>query len=59
MLCHDINTGGSPPIRSPPYQIADKWHEQVRDVLDGLCAEGILVPSMSPWSSLIVPVPLG
>ena len=57
MLCHDINTGGSPPICSPPYQIADKWREQVRGVLDGLCAEGILVPSKSPWSSSIVPVP--
>ena len=29
----------------------------MRGVLDGLCAEGILVPSKSPWSSLIVPVP--
>ena len=24
VLCHDNETGDSPPIRSPPYQIADK-----------------------------------
>ena len=57
VLCHDINTGDSPPICSTPYQIADKWREQVRGVLDGLCTEDMLVPSKRPWSSPIVPIP--
>ena len=57
VLLHDIKTGEAPPIRSVPYQIPDKWREQVREEISKLSDMGILVPSTSPWSSPIVPVP--
>ena len=56
ILHHEVNTGGSPPIRSAPYQVAERLRESVKKELEGLCEMGILEPSVSPWSSPIVPV---
>ena len=50
----EIETG---PVKSVPYQIPDKWKEPVRQELMTLRELGILVPTTSPWSSPIVPVP--
>ena len=36
VLLHDIKTGEAPPIRSVPYQIPDKWREQVREEISKL-----------------------
>ena len=56
ILHHEVNTGGSPPIRSAPYQVAERLRESVKKELEGLCEMGILETSVSPWSSPIVPV---
>ena len=36
VLLHDIKTGEAPPICSVPYQIPDKWREQVREEISKL-----------------------
>ena len=56
VLQHDIDTGDAPPFRSTPYQVPAKWRDAVKAELEQLKEQGILVPSVSRWSSPIVPV---
>ena len=53
---HVILTDGSPPVRSVPYRIAPGWRQDVKEEIQQLVIEGILVPSKSAWSSPMVPV---
>ena len=48
--------GDTLPIRSVPYAISPKKLEGVRKEISSLLAKGIIVPSTSQWSSLIVPL---
>ena len=53
---HVILNDGSPPVRSVPYRIAPGWRQDVKEEIQQLVREGILVPSKSALSSPIVPV---
>ena len=51
---HVILTDDSPPVRSVPYRIAPGWRQDVKEEIQQLVREGILVPNKSAWS--MVPV---
>ena len=53
---HGIDTGEHTPIRSVPYQLAPAWKEQLCVEVLSLLEQGIVRPSLSPWSSPMVPV---
>ena len=53
---HGIDTGEHTPIRSVPYRLASAWKEQLRVEVLSLLELGIVIPSLSPWSSPMVPV---
>ena len=53
---HEIDTGESKPIRSVPYRIAPGWRAELKEEIQLLVRDGILVPSKSPWSFPMVPV---
>ena len=54
-LC--ILTGSSPPIASQPYRVPDALKSMVKEEVTKLVESGIVVESVSPWASPIVPVP--
>ena len=51
-----ILTDGFPPVRSVPYRIAPGWRQDLKEEIQQLVREGILVPSKSARSSPMVPV---
>ena len=53
---HVILNDGSPPVRSVPYRIAPGWRQDVKEEIQQLVREGILVPSKSALSSPKVPL---
>ena len=53
---HGIDIGGHTPIRSVPYRLAPAWKEQLHVEVLSLLEQGIARPSLSPWSSPMVPV---
>ena len=53
---HVINTGSSSPTIVPQYQIAPAWKEPLRDELRSMAKTGIIRPSLSPWSSPVLPI---
>ena len=53
----DIVTGDARPIASTPYRVPDKLKKEVRQEVDKLVDLGVVVESVSPWASPIVPVP--
>ena len=53
---HEIDTGESKPIRSVPYRIAPGWRAELKEEIQSLVRDGIMVPSKSPWSFPMVPV---
>ena len=53
---HVINTPNSPPLRTAPYRLAPTWKDQLQAEIHDLLAAGIIQPSLSPWSSPIIPV---
>ena len=53
---HVINTGSSSPTIVPQYRIAPAWKEPLRDELRSMAKTGIIRPSLSPWSSPVLPV---
>ena len=53
---HVINTGSSSPTIVPQYRIAPTWKEPLRDELRSMAKTGIIRPSLSPWSSPVLPV---
>ena len=52
---HVINTSNSPPLRTAPYRLAPAWKDQLQAEIHDLLAAGIIRPSLSPWSSPIIP----
>ena len=52
-----IVTVSEQPLASHPYRIPDRWKEGVRAEVLKLEEQGIIVKSLSPWASPIVPVP--
>ena len=53
---HVIKTSNSPPLRTAPYRLASAWKDQLQAEIHDLLAAGIIRPSLSPWSSPIIPV---
>ena len=51
---HTISTGNIDPIRSHPYRVAPGWKNGLKEKIDELLKEGIIVPSLGPhpWSPL-------
>ena len=56
---HGIDTGEHTPIRSVPYRLAPAWKKQLRVEVLSLLEQGIVIPSLSPWSSPMVRKPDG
>ena len=48
---HDIDTGDSKPLRAVPYKIVPALENWLRNHLQELLKEGIIVKSRSPWAS--------
>ena len=55
-VSHAIETGDHAPVRSAPYRLVPAWRDQLREEVRALVEQGILKPSLSPWSSSMVPV---
>ena len=55
-VAHKIDTGEYAAVRSAPYRLAPAWRDQLREEVQALVEQGILKPSLSPWSSPMVPV---
>ena len=53
----DIDTGNSPPVCQKLYTLPLKHNQWVKEELEALEKAGIILQSMSPWSSPIVFVP--
>ena len=51
-----INTGDAPPFQSCPYRIPVMLVPLVCAEIDSMLATGVIEPSVSPWSSPIIPV---
>ncbi|KAI5173807.1 hypothetical protein PAEPH01_2031 [Pancytospora epiphaga] len=54
---HPIETGTHEPISFYHYRISPQLDEIVRKKIEKLLSEGIIRPSISPWSSPIVMIP--
>ena len=52
-----IETGICLPIASKPYRVPDKLKSEVRAEVEKLVDMGVVIESVSPWASPIVPVP--
>ena len=57
LVCHNIPTGDAPPVRLPPYRLAHKSQEVLREEIQNLLNQGIIRPSTSPLAAPIVLVP--
>ena len=53
---HEIDTGESKLIRSVLYRIAPGWRAELREEIQLLVKDGIMVSLKSPWSFPMVPV---
>ena len=51
VLQHDIDTGYANPIKQPPRRPPISAKDAEDDILDEMLQVGVIVPSMSPWSS--------
>ena len=51
-----IDTGSSPPISQLPYRPPERLLAGIKEELDCLLKDGIIVPLSSCWSSPIIPV---
>ncbi|KAG1952330.1 gag-pol fusion protein [Pimephales promelas] len=57
VLQHDIDVKDSPPIKQHAYRVNAYKRAIMREEVDYLTANGLAVPSYSPWSSPCVLVP--
>ena len=51
-----LDTQDSPAISQYPYRMPLKWKAKVEEEIEMLLKAGIIRPSVSPWSSPVVPV---
>ena len=54
LLEHEIPTGDSKPVKQPPRRVPIALAKEERDAIMNLKERGIIRPSTSPWSSLLV-----
>ena len=58
LISHDVKLiPGTTPIRQAPYRVPPKKREQMKKEVDYLLANGLAVPSVSPWASPCLLVP--
>ena len=53
---HSVNTGSSPSIRLPSYRIPHAYRDEICKEIQEMLDSGIIEPSLSNWSSPLVPV---
>ena len=44
LVCHNISTGDAPLVRLPPYRLAHKSQEVLREEIQTLLNQGIIRP---------------
>ena len=54
LVHHKIPTQDAPPIRLPPYRLANHSKEFLRAEIQTLLKQGIIEPSSSPWVAPIL-----
>ena len=54
MTSHKINTGRSTPIKQRPRRLPYAYRDEAEQQIQEMLANGIITPSVSPWSSPIV-----
>ena len=54
VVTHDIPTGDARPVRLPPYRLAHKSQDFLREEIKTLLQQEIIEPSKSPWAAPIV-----
>ena len=54
VVTHDIPTGDAQPVRLPPYRLAHKSQDFLREEIKTLLQQEIIEPSKSPWAAPIV-----
>lgn len=54
LVRHEINTGNSRPIKQRPRRIPLAKLKEANEEISKMRSEGIIEPSMSPWSSNII-----
>ena len=54
VVTHDIPTGDARPVRLPPYRLAHKSQDFLREEIKTLLEQEIIEPSKSPWAAPIV-----
>ena len=57
LVYHSIPMGDVCPVRLPPYRLAHKAQETLREEIKTLLGQGIIRPSTSHWAAPIVLVP--
>jgi RNase H-like domain found in reverse transcriptase/Reverse transcriptase (RNA-dependent DNA polymerase)/gag-polyprotein putative aspartyl protease len=50
-VTHHIDTGGAQPIRQYPYSLSPKYSQFLKEEIERLKIQGLIVPSKSPWTS--------
>ena len=54
VMFHSMNMGDYPPIKQPVRRIPFALRSKVDELVRGMLAQGVIVPSKSPWASPIV-----
>jgi hypothetical protein len=54
LIQHRIHTGNHPPIKQRPYPVPIPMRPEIDEQVDKMIQQGIITPSISPWSSPIV-----
>lgn len=56
-VTHTVETGNAAPIKVRPYRIPHALKPVVDDLIEQQLEEGVITPSMSPWSSPLIILP--
>jgi hypothetical protein len=51
VIKHKINTSDAEPIRQYPYTLSPKHSQFLKEEIDRMKQQGLIVPSHSPWIS--------
>ncbi|KAK3880561.1 hypothetical protein Pcinc_014957 [Petrolisthes cinctipes] len=57
LLQHDVDVQGARPIRQTPYRLGPEKREFLQEEVKRLQKQGLIRPSLNPWSSPVVLVP--
>lgn len=54
LLEHRIDTGDAAPVHSAPHRVSAAEKRIIREQVEGMLNDGVIEPSVSPWSSPVV-----